>query len=89
MVFAYTETRRYISGDRWIVEGTFTNGGADTGGDIVTGLRQVENVQLQHTGSAVVTNAPVVNETLPLDSGDVTIVTDADADGVYRIVGLQ
>ena len=89
MAFSHSETRRYVSGDRWVVEGTFTNAGGDTGGDIVTGLRLVENITLQHTGSAVVASAPVVNETLPLNGGDVTIVTVDGADGTYRAIGLQ
>lgn len=89
MAFSYTELRRYIVGDRWVVEGTFASSGGSTGGDIVTGLRRIENVQLTHTGSAVVASAPVVNETLPLDAGSPTIVTVADTAGVYRIIGLE
>jgi hypothetical protein len=87
MVFTYTELRRYVVGDRRVVEGTFSNAEASTGGDIVTGLGRVENVTLQHTGAAVVLSAPVVNETLPMNSGDVTIVTVADTAGTYRAIG--
>jgi len=67
--------------------GTFTNGGGDSGGDIVTGLHQVKTMYLQHTGSAVVASAPVVNETLPANSGTMTIVTTAGADGVWHAFG--
>lgn len=90
MAFAYTTNNDGIPnfvGDRKIVTGTFTNGGADTGGDIETGLSVVEHFQIQHTGSAVVASAAVVNESLPLQSGTVTIVTVADADGTWIAYG--
>ena len=87
MAFAYAITKKGVIGDMQYVIGTFTNAGGDTGGDIVTGLKRVEAVQLQHTGAAVAANAPSVNETLPLDGGDVTIVTDDDADGTFFITG--
>lgn len=76
-----------LEGNRKIVFGTFTNGSSDTGGNIATGLSLVEVIQLSHSGSAVVASAPVVNETLPLSSGAVTIVTVANADGFWMAVG--
>jgi hypothetical protein len=90
MAFAYVEKRRYVIGDRWVVEGTFTNGSGDTGGNIVSGLRRVDWVDLQHTGSAVAADSPAVNETMPLETtGTVTIVTTDNADGIYRMIGQQ
>ena len=67
--------------------GTFTNGAADAGGDIDTGLRVCENLTLQHTAAAVVTNAAAINETFPCDGSAVTIVTDANADGIWFAIG--
>lgn len=88
MAFSTTETARYVSGNRWVVTGIYTNSGGGTGGDIETGLGLVEHVDLQPKGSAVVANAPAVNETLPLANGGVvTIVTAADEVGNYRIEG--
>lgn len=89
MAFAYTIQKRGVIGDLRYISGTFTNGGADTGGDIVTGFSRVEHVSLQHTGSAVVASAPVVNETFPYNGSAVTIVTVADADGTFFIVGQE
>jgi len=88
MAFAYTVDEETVFGNKRIKVGTFTNAGGDTGGDIVTGLNSVEFIQLQHTGSAVAANAPAVNETLPLASGSVTVVTDDGADGVWFAIGL-
>lgn len=82
MAFAYTIEKTGVMGDLQYVTGKFTNGGGDTGGDIVTGLTTVYHIDLTHTGSAVVASAPAVNETMP-SSGTVTIVTVADADGTF------
>ncbi len=74
-------------GGKRIVRGTFTNTGGSTGGDVETSLAVVEGFKLQYTGAAIVANSPVVNETLPLNGGAVTIVTDADANGLWEAVG--
>lgn len=97
MAFAYTiiskngETTDDVperEGRKKVIFGTFTNGVADTGGDIVTGLDEVEDFTIQHTGSAVVDDEPVINETMPLvTTGTVTIVTTAGADGIWKAVG--
>ena len=71
-----------------VTEITTPNSEDSTGGDIVTGLVSVDNFKIQATGSVVLTNSSVVNETFPLASGDVTIVTDADADGIFMAIGL-
>ena len=83
MAFASTITRpvKNIMGDRKETHGTYTNGGGDTGGDIDTGLRVCEYIQLQPTGAAVVASAPSVNETLPADGSAITVVNTADEDG--------
>jgi hypothetical protein len=87
MAFSYTIENIRVKGSEKHVRGTFTNTDSSTGGDIETGLSLVKNMVLQHTGSSVVESAPVVNETLPLSSGTVTIVTIADADGTWEAVG--
>jgi len=87
MAFSSTVTKRSVFGDRWIVVGTFTNTAGSTGGDIATGLVRVEYIGLTHTGSATVASAPAVNETFPTATGAMTIVTVADADGIYFATG--
>jgi hypothetical protein len=75
-------------GSKAMAYGTYANTNADTGGDITTGLAQVDVFYLQKDGAAVSTNAPVVNETLPvLDHGAVTIVTDANEGGQWFAYG--
>lgn len=88
MAFAYTvdEIKEYM-GTKKVASGTFTNTGGSTGGDIATGLLEVDDIYLQHTGSAVVASAPVVNETLPNGPGDITIVTVADTAGTWKAFG--
>jgi len=87
MAFASAILGRSVFGDKSIVWGSFTNGAGDSGGDIETGLASVENIQLQHSGAAAVADSPSVNETLPLASGDVTIVTTTGADGYWFAIG--
>ena len=90
MAFAYTARVFFEAPEskgRRIAFGTFTSDGGSTGGDIVTGLRGVESMVLTHTCASVVANAPVINETLPLASGTVTIVTDANGTGTWIAVG--
>lgn len=88
---AFTYTVDQIAGHAGalrIVTGTFTSSGSETGGDIKTGLSCVQAMLLSHTGSAVVADAPVSNETFPLNGGTVTIVTTAGADGVWTAIGI-
>lgn len=87
MAFAYTKTQETVFGNKKVIWGTFTNGGSDTGGDIETGLTNCDGLIIQQTGSAVTTGAPVVNETFPVAGGSITVVTDADADGVWYAWG--
>lgn len=87
MAFSFAITKISYFGDKKIVYGTFANSGGSTGGDIKTGLTNCELLQFQHTGAAVVTNVPVVNETFPVAGGEVTVVTDADKGGVFIAYG--
>ena len=75
------------SGDKTTTWGTFTNGGSDTGGDINTGLVICESLSIEFTGSAVVSDAAAINESFPCSGNAVTIVTAADAGGIWRAVG--
>lgn len=86
MAFTSTITRKGIMGDKKYAYGTFTSAGGSTGGDIETGMYGIDFIQLQQKGSAVVADAPVVNETLP-SGGDVTIVTTANAVGYWFAYG--
>ena len=62
--------------------GTFTSAGGSTGGDIYTGLQQVDGMVLQQKGSAVVASQAVINETFP-KTDPITIVTAANAAGYW------
>ena len=90
MAFTSVRTRAEdnVIGDRRIATGTYTNTSGSIGGDIDTGLLTVESVTLQPKGSAVATNAPVVNESMPADGSAVTIVTDADEVGTWIAYGF-
>ena len=88
MAFASTITQRPTAmGNKRISAGTFTSDGGSTGGDINTGLNRCEAIWLQHTGAAVTTDAPSVNETLPVAGSAVTIVTTANALGNWIAMG--
>jgi len=87
MAFSYTiENEQILDGNTRIVYGTW-NADSVTGGEIVTGLSRVDVCLLGHTGSAVEAAAAVVNETLPLASGSVTIVTTSGDTGTFIAIG--
>ncbi len=75
------------SGDKATTWGAFTNGGSDTGGDIDTGLAICESISIEFTGSTAVADAAAINESFPCSGRAVTIVTTADADGIWRAIG--
>jgi len=86
MAFSSTITATFVAGSKRIAFGTFTNASGDTGGDITTGLAVVDAMWLQYSGTAVVADAPVINETFPLTTA-VTIVTVDNADGYWIAIG--
>jgi len=88
MAFTYTVNSDELHGKTRIVTGNYTNAGGSTGGDIKTGLTTVYHVNLQPKGSAILANQPVVNETLPLEKGDITIVNTANEVGTWVAVGI-
>lgn len=69
------------------VDGTFTNTGGSTGGEVVVPLRRVRYFGLNKTGAAVDVSQYAVNETMPLEGNSVTIVTTADVSGVWFAIG--
>lgn len=88
MAFVSAITQRPISvGNRRWSWGTYTNGGGDTGGDVNTGLRLCEHLNLQPGGSAIIVTASVVNETMPVAGSAVTIVTGDNEDGTWFALG--
>lgn len=87
MAFSYTiENEQTLDGNTRIVYGTW-NSDSVTGGEIATGLSRVDVCVLGHTGSAVEAAAAVVNETLPLASGSITIVATSGDTGTFIAIG--
>ena len=87
MAFASELTDRSALGNLRVHFGTFANTGGGTGGDIDTKLRSCIHLQLTLERATVLTGECVVNESLPVAGKAVTIVTDADVDGVWMAVG--
>jgi len=85
--FASAIKGRSVFGNKRVTWGTFTPSGGSTGGDINTGLRRCESILLQYGGAAAITDAAVVNETLPCSGAAVTIVTVADKAGTWIAIG--
>lgn len=87
MAFSFTiENEQILEGNMRIVYGTW-NADSVTGGEIVTGLGRVDVCLLGHTGSATEAAVAVVNETLPLASGSVTIVATSGDTGTFIAIG--
>ena len=86
MALVQAITDKTVFGNKRIVYGTYDCNGV-TGGDIATGLARVEGFFMQSQGTAVEANSAVVNETLPLNGGDVTIVTDSGDTGFWLAIG--
>jgi len=77
------------AGGRKRVWGKWTSN-STTGGDIITGLKIVENIVLTpQKATTGTTNAFAVNETFPLNNvnGAVTIVTDSGISGYWDAIG--
>ena len=86
MAFGSAITVKTVFGNKRRNSGTFDCSSV-AGGDIDTGLRQCETLVLQHQGSAVQANAPVVNESLPVAGSAVTIVADSSSIGYWEATG--
>lgn len=87
MAFTTTITSKTVFGNKRRHCGTFLSASSSAGGDINTGLRICEHINLTHVSSAVVASAPVVNETLPVAGSAVTIVTVANTGGYWEATG--
>jgi len=87
MAFTSTITGRDVVGSKVRTWGTYASSGSGTGGDIDTGIHSVDFMLLSPVGSAVGTNVPKVNETLPIAGSAVTIITDADEIGNWQAFG--
>ena len=86
MAFSSTIIHKTVFGNKRVVYGTYDCASVTTG-QIDTGLARVDVCILTPTGATVDTNEAVVNETLPLESGLVDIVTDSGATGQFLAIG--
>lgn len=86
MALAFTIIRREVVGNRHRIRGTYTDDGS-AGGDITTGMTNVEEFFIMTKLSADLTDAPTVNGTLPLFGGVVTIVCNANDTGYWEALG--
>ena len=84
MTIVTTIIERTEFGNKKIVMGASTND--STGGEIVTGLKRVEGFVLTSLGSSAVESS--VNETFPLEKGEVTIVTENNVDVSWIAIGI-
>lgn len=88
MAFTSVHLATLPIGNKRMSVGTYASAGGSTGGDVTTGLRVVEEFFAMPTGSAVVADDPVYNETLPLVDTAVTIVTTANSSGNWMAIGV-
>lgn len=88
MAFAITELTTNVFGNKKVVTGVYTNTASGTGGEVKTGLSRVEGFFLAVKDTSTSAAMPVYNETLPLGSGNVTIVTTADEIGNFIAIGI-
>jgi hypothetical protein len=87
MAFSYTVDKVIQGLNGRSVVGTYTSAGGSTGGDIYTGLTNIYAISLQPKGSSILANQPVVNETLPMATDGITIVTTAHEVGTFVAFG--
>jgi hypothetical protein len=87
MSFTVTKLSEGVVGNQRKIVGKYVSDSGSVGGDINTGLHSCHEIMLTPKGSAVQTNAPVVNEDLPCAGDAVTIVTDANAEGYFIALG--
>ena len=86
MAFESAVTFKTVFGNKRVHRGTFLCSSC-AGGDVDTGLRLCEGMDLTCKGSAVAANAPAVDETLPVDGSAVTIVADSSQGGYWMAMG--
>lgn len=86
MAFSSAVSYKTVFGNKRVHYGTWT-GSSVAGGDINTGLRLCEHIQLTVHGSAVTSNACTINESLPVAGSAVTIVHDSGINGYWMAMG--
>lgn len=72
---------RAVWGNECVTWGTYQDAGS--GGEINTRLHVCNKIILQPYGSAVATNASVINETLPVDGKTVKMKCDSSQQGLW------
>ena len=83
MSIADTFIGQTVIGNEVCTWGTYTDSGAATADDINVRLHRCHRIFFQPYGSAVATNATVVNETLPTDGSAVNMRCDASQVGLW------
>lgn len=87
MAFTYTVEKVITGLNGRKVIGKYTNTSGSTGGDIYTGLSNIYSMLIQPEAVTISANRSVVNETMPLATDGVTIVTSADEVGIWEACG--
>lgn len=87
MSITSTFVGRSVLGDKALTYGTYTDSGTGTEDNIDTKLHRCEMIILQPYGSSAATDAPAVNETLPVDGSAVTVITKASQSGIWIAIG--
>jgi len=87
MSITSTFVGRSVLGDKALTYGTYADSGAGTEDNIDTKLHRCEMIILQPYGSSAATDAPAVNETLPVDGSAVTVITKASQSGIWIAIG--
>lgn len=87
MSISSTFVGRSVLGNKAMTWGTYTDSGAGTADNIDTKLHMCDFILLQPYGSAVATNASVVDETFPVAGSAVTIRSDASQSGLWIAIG--
>jgi hypothetical protein len=79
---AFTYTRKFnVFGNKKLVCGNYTSNSGSTGGEIVTGLQQIDAVTF-----SVATSTPSTVATI--SGGTVTITTTANQTGTWQAIGV-
>ena len=81
MAFTSVVSVKSVMGNKRVHFGTWTTD--TTGGDVDTGLGVCEGMVLQTSGAAVSADQGSINETLPADGSEITIVVTSGADGYW------
>lgn len=80
-------SHRRVMGDLYVIFGRFTNTIGHVGGPVKTGLSTVIFATAQHIGPTTIPDAPVFDESFPSSSGDLTLKTVDDGDGIWIACG--